>query len=474
MFTPVISMKRFLVAGAVLALAACAHQPQHGAPPQASAADPSPFSGSIMRATAFREGDQLNFTLFSFSPSRRRSQTVQVSASCSGDEAWLVYMDTPRRLYPYSEDGLYNTAIPLKPDQLQALQHNPSFKQACAMVKVPEWRLVSVQPDGRRLYVDAANLHTQGSTRRVWLMEDYPDERPAAPYMAPMAQTRSYAVFDCARQTQTPIGGYALDASNRVTQSTSVTALQVRTVDEYPQDRPLYPAVCGTPADLAQLPGYAARIKPPAQVEYLDVVPGVAHAIQQLGLPEPRKTLHYVQIIGTSTTSNVTTAIDEEQFITADVDSGQWAITQRAARVRSSIESFRGLLNLTDHTHYQGATSWDKTSGVVSMAFAGDWQHMPIGAQLVYQFDSASLSSNRHYAGPVHVKTLCSVQSESAAARVNTQLSGKAKQLSCHWEGDAYRRTFTVQYLEDYGFFFINHMDPNRVWSYDRYLHVVR
>lgn len=476
MHAPIIPVKSLLAALAIATLAACAQRPpQANVVTPAAAADQATFSAPVMRISAFREGNRLNFRILQFSSATKHLEMTQVSADCSTGQGELIYQEMVRRLYPSSDDGLYNPPQLLNARQVGILRANPTFKLACSALKAPDWGQVSIAADGRQQYIDRANVEAAKALRQVWLLEDYPDEHTTLPYMAPVAQQRRRAMFDCAHQTVSLWGAYDLDARNHVTGFTPDTPLRFNVpMASAVEFRPAFDAVCGNPEALAHLPGYTARIKAPAQVRYLDVQPEPLAAVNRLALPAPRKQLHYLQIIGTVTSPSGTIAVDEEQFLSPDPGTGLLAISRRSDTRWATRESFRGLLDLVDETHYEGAPSWDITKGVTSVAFTGDWQHLPVGAQLGFQGEVVSLDSRHHFPGPYHISTLCTVQGESSAAQVNSQLSGQAKQLSCHWEHDAYKRVFTLQYLEDYGYFFLNHMDPNQSASYDRYLHIAQ
>lgn len=467
-------MKHILTLLAAASLGACALNPAPHPAAAPSASTLAYLTQPLSSTSVFREGDMLNFAVFSYLPTAKVMYRVQLSASCKAGKGWLNYLDIIRRVYPFSVDGLYASPRELKPGELELLRKNPSFIQACASTPTPQWHQVGSEQDGRQTYVDSASLVVTGNIRQAWVLDDFADEHPTLPFMAPVAQSRSHLMIDCARKNFTALISYDLDADNQVTQRTPDSTRVAVAVADFPAYRPVFDAVCGSPQALAQLPGYVARVKPPAQIQHLDIQPEVADAIDRLALPAPHKALHYLHIIGTSTTAKGTEAVDEQQFIDTDPATGQLAISRRADQVRSTRASFRGLLNLTAHAHGQSVTGWDETSGLLNIAFTGDWVNLPIGASLALQYDATDLNSQRHYAGPVHVRTECTVQSELPASQVNAQLTGKAKLLACHWPRDAYKRSFTFQYLEDYGFFFENHMDNHPGSSFDRYLHVAR
>ena len=468
-------MKAIALTLAAAMLAACAQHPVSKTPSTSTQPIPAAlavFAGPILPTTVFREGDWVNFTVLAFVP--QHLYRLQLSTTCSGDKGHLAYLNEPRQVYPDSVDGLYAAQRPLKKDELEQLRNHKAFAQLCTANLPADWRLVRTAQDGTQVYVDRANIVTTGTLRNAWVLDDYVDEHPEAPYMAPVAQTRRYVTFDCAHETMSNLHSYDLNAAHQVTDMPAAATTASNVLTDLPQYRPVYAAVCGDPQALATLPVYLARIKRPTEVEHLYVQPAVVEAVRRLDLPAPRKALHYLQIIGTVTGPTGSQGIDEEQFVQRDASSDLWHTTRRTENSSSSRTSWRGILALIDHTHYQTLPVRDVTAGIENISFFGDWKNLPVGSQVSFEYDATHLDSLKPYAGAFHQTTECAVQSEGPASAVNAQLSGKAKQMVCHWLPDFYKRSFTYQYLEDYGYFFDSHMDSNPVGSYDRYLHAVQ
>lgn len=453
----------FLPIAASLAMMGCA-----GLAQQSSTRLDRIVSGPLHDGSIFREGDKLNFEISeSRSAEGDMPQAAQIEASCSSDEARLIYLDGPQgRRYVGGVE--YQRPQPVTGKLSQALRENVSFRQACADTQQPDWRVVRGGESKTWILVDANSLSSQSGIIRFWGGFDYPSIRLDLPYNAPYGQKREHFALDCAGQTYKLLAGYDLDVGNLVTDGKVFDNPIAQPIASSTADYALlFAQVCAAPERLGQLASFEPRTKAPVSLDMPSVRPEVLGAIDALKMPAPVKKLSYLKIGGTSTYQGKTSSLLEEKFLSDDAQSGQIKEVLRGKSYEASEVTWRGLIELASSSKFTRMTD---TSWLKELDFSGDWQAMPVGAQLSYSTVELKMNSVVGEYGGEREVTRCTVERSLSASELHIGLSGQAKELSCRIGGDKYERVFHHVYLVDYGYFLSMKTDKNVFYYDDRRL----
>lgn len=453
----------FLPIAASLAIMGCA-----GIAQQPGALLERILSGPLHEGSIFREGDKLNFEISeSRSPEGGMPQSAQIEASCSSNEVRLIYLDGPRGRH-YIGGADYQRPQPVTGKLSQVLRENASFRQACVDTRKPDWRVVKGGDSKTWILLDASSLRSQSGVVMFWGGFDYPDIRLDLPYNAPYAQKREHFAVDCAGQTYKLLAGYDLDASNQVTDGTVFAKPDVQPIAASAGDYALlFAQVCTAPERLGQLASFEPRLKAPLSLDMPSVRAEVLTAIAGLKLAPPPKKLSYLKIEGTSTYKGKTSPLLEEKFLSEDAQSGQVKVDLRGDDYEASEITWRGLIELASSSKF---TRMSDTSWLKELSFAGDWQGMPVGAQLSYSTMQKNMNSVVGEYGGEREVTRCTVQRSLPASELHTRLSGQARALSCSQDGDEHERVFHHIYLIDYGYFLSMKTDKNVFYFDERRL----
>lgn len=448
---------------ASLALMGCA-----GIAQQSSTMLERMLTGPLHEGSVFREGDKLNFEISeNRSPEGGMPQSAQLEASCSSDEVHLMYLDGPQgRRYVGGVE--YQRPQPVTGKLSQALRENASFRKACADIQQPDWRVVRGGESQTWILLDANSLRSQSGIITFWGGFDYPDIRLDLPYNAPYAQKREHFAVDCAGQTYKLLAGYDLDAGNQVTDGKVFGKPDVKPIVASTEDYALlFAQVCTAPERLGQLASFEPRIKVPLSLDMPSVRPEVLAAIAGLKLAPPPKKLSYLKIEGTSTYKGKTSPLLEEKFLSEDAQSGQVKVDLRGDDYEASEVTWRGLIELASSSKFTRMTD---TGWLKELNFSGDWQAMPVGAQLSYSKVQLNMNNAAGEYGGEREVTRCTVERSLPASELHARLSGQARELSCHMDGDKYERVFRHIYLVDYGYFLSVKTDKNPFYFDDRRL----
>jgi hypothetical protein len=454
----------------ITAVSGCVHQPA-----KTDAANTplftTIFNQPLMAGTVFRDGDNLNFqALGPLIVNTTQHSTLQMEASCTSPQIHVMYVNNPKRIYLGSRDGSYVSPRSLATTMYPTLAQNPSFIQACAEPQ-PDWRLLKQKSSGQWVMLDRNSVKTQGTETLFWGAFDEQSILFDLPYNAPYAQKREHYAVDCAKQTYRVLAGYDVDVFNRVTDGlvSPVPAVEPITAGIDADYALLFKQVCSSPEQLAKLPAFTRRNKAPVVTSLTGVTTPVLSAIQYLNLPPAVKPLHYIAFSGTVTLKEVTTATNEESFLSIDAATGQLAIIRRAEGYEGREVNWRGLIPLVKETRFGGGVVDSLT--LSSLSFSGDWQQMPVGAVLSYSTQSHSVNSLAgEYSSKEARPIECTVKRALQASELNAGLSGAAKELSCSQLGSKYPQVSHVYYLTDYAYFFKASSDKNAFFYDERRL----
>lgn len=453
-------MHRITMIGLALTVALCG-QPAFAATFAAS----SDLSGPVQANSVFRDGDQLHFIIAQ--PTTRVPPVVyssQVQASCSRHEAWVAYSEGVRRLYPDSFDGRYHPPVRYEPAQVQALYRNPAVVAACKATAEPQWRLVDTMAAGQGLMIDAHSVDSQGDIRRFWAAMDEPAEGSTLPYDAPRAQTREHLEMNCARGTYQVLAQAVLDHAGRVTDGLMFPPPQAHPVQANGPYQPLFSLMCEQPRDLATQPAYVARPKPPRRASTPYVPAEVIAQVQAVQLPRATRALGYLEQVLTFNGKPDHRVVRESATLENYGNTGLTLEQREGADHASTTLTFHGLITLGLHARESGFGTGTQTFSTREAHFSGDWAGMGRGGQLQYNAKISMVMTGYGAMDNLPLTLDCQVGDELPAARINPQLSGNAKQVSCVQHLLGHASTSDNYYLEDYGLFVAQHKsDP----SYD-------
>lgn len=427
------------------------------------------FSGvlvnPIVADSVLREGDVLSFQLSkSEGTPAEAGLTAQLEASCMAAQARLLYFGGQGRRYLGVNNQQYTAGQTIPSSVYPVLKSNPGFIKACAETPVPDWRVVRNSGDEPWLLIDRNSLKTEGAELKLWAARDYPAVALDVPYSAPYSQKREHLAIDCTKQTYRLLTGYALDASNTVTDGKEGFVRTPQSMSSRPlDDRLMFTMVCDNPQSTLTLPLFVPRIKKQAPVQLPPLADDVAASIKALNMPPPIKALNYLEVVGQYISPGRNSEINQKIFIETDPASQQ--LSERSVDVgyEHNNISFRGMFTLTGQMYFTSMedTSVKDTNMITSLTFHGDWQHMPINGQLGYSDTSRVVNSVLGETYRYESSTDCTVMSELVASELHNALSGSAKKLKCRVQSGKYVRTQTYYYLQDYGYFYFAGIDKN-------------
>ncbi len=452
-------MKRIAAVVALGLLSGCSHQTMN------SRTQADPVFGDMLKQpplvdSILRDGDNLSYQV-QLTPSKGDTvpDIAQLQASCATPSASLMYVESPGTLGAKGQPAQLTVMRELTPDVVTNLQHNPGFIAACARTPRPDWRLVSGAATARQLLIDRTSLKAVGDSVQVWGAYDEPAILTHRLKKMPYAQTRMHWQLNCSRQTYRTLATFGLNQNNVVTFGETETA---------PQDAPFSAAEADTQTllkaacapTLGQLPVATARTKAPETLTPPPLSADVTEAIKALDMPSASKPLRHLVEKHDSTTSML-----NHQYIEPNADNGQLRIRTVTNYSTATTTSFRGLISLT----YQSQYEWEgltvsNASHVQQLSFTGDWKQMPVGTTLglsAKDLNRSTSSEDRVLSRDYY----CVVTRELPASKINSALSGNAKELTCTITGEKYNATSTEMYLQDYGYFFTSQSVVNGTYK---------
>lgn len=445
-------MKRLSIVVALGLLGGCAHTSTKVEPIFAEVLKQPPLAESILR-----DGDQLSYQV-EVTPSKGSSvpDIAQVRASCAATDASLQFLESPGTLAANGQPTRFTVMRNLTAPVVAYLKQNSAFAAACANTPRPDWRLVGSTSTQRQLLIDRASLKPVGDRVQVWGSVDEPVILTDKLRKMPYAQTRTHWQVSCNQKTYRTLASFGLNQKNIVT---------FGNIERAPQDKPFNSADADTQTllnaacspTLTQLPVATARTKAQQTLTPPPLSAEVNAAISALNMPPASKALrHLVQDrdMGYS-------PMRSNQYIEPGAERGQFKVRHVTQYSSSALTTFRGLITLTFQSQFElHGVSTSAASHIQELGFTGDWQQMPVGATLGYR----SKDLNRNTAEDDRVlerTTTCVVKRELPASKINSSLSGNAKELSCSATGGQYQATSTEMYLQDYGYFFTTQSNTN-------------
>jgi hypothetical protein len=449
-------MKRIAVVVTLGLLSGCSLQPSstvsHGQALFGDMLKQPPLADSVMR-----DGDQLSYQAQIVSAKTATTPDIaQIRASCSTPAANLLFVESPGTLTASGQPERFTVMRDLTAAVVVNLQQNPGFIEACARTPRPDWRVVRGAANERWLLIDRASLKSTGDQLQFWGAFDEPHILINKQKKMPYVQQRMRLQASCSRQSYRTLATFGLTTDNLVTFGQTQTAPQDQPFSAADADtQALLNAACTPSRALEQLPVATSRTQVPLTVTPPAIPAPVLDAITALGLPNANKPLHHLVQRSEFGVGNV----QSELFIEPDTRSAQVRVREVGKYSTTQKLMFRGLFNL----NYQAESKRDGltisyASNVEALSFTGDWKQMPVGATL--GFSLKELNRNTAEEDRVLPRTdSCVVKRELPASKINADLSGSAKELSCTSTGAKLITTSTVVYLQDYGYFFTSKND---------------
>lgn len=441
-------MKRIAVVVALSLLSGCSLQTMH------SRAKAEPVFGEVLKQpplvdSILRDGDNLSYQV-QLTPSKDSTlpDIAQVRASCTTPSASLMYLESPGKLAANGHPARVTVMRELTAAVAGNLQHNAGFIEACTRTPRPDWRIVSGGQTQRQLLIDRASLKDIGGSLQVWGAYDEPAILTHKLKKMPYTQTRMHWQVSCNRQTYRTLATFGLNQSNVVTFGTTETA---------PQDAPFSAAEADTQTllkaacapTLEQLPVATARTKTQETLTPPPLSADVVAAINALDMPKAAKPLRHLLEKQDSSTSTL-----NDLYIEPSAEVGQLRIRNVSKYSTSTTTSFRGLISLTFQSQYEWeGLNISNASHIQQLSFTGDWKQMPVGTTLGLSAKDLNRST-REEDRVLSRDYYCVVARELPASKINSALSGSAKELTCTITGEKYNATSTHMYLQDYGYFF--------------------
>lgn len=441
-------MKPIAVVVALSLLSGCSLQTMN------SRAKAEPMFGEVLKQppladSILRDGDNLSYQV-QLTPAK--DSTVadigQVRASCTTPSASLMYLESPGTLTVNGQPTRVTVMRKLTAAVVENLQHNAGFIDACARTPRPDWRIVSGAATQRQLLIDRASLKTVGDSVQVWGAYDEPVILTHKLKKMPYTQTRMHWQLNCSRQTYRTLATFGLNQNNVVTFGKTETA---------PQDAPFGAAEADTQAllkatcapTLEQLSVATVRTKTQEALTPPPLSADVVGAINALDMPKATKPLSHLVEKQDSSTSTL-----NDLFIEPSAEAGQLRIRNVSKYTTSTTTSFRGLISLTFQSQYEWeGLNTSNASHIQQLSFTGDWKQMPVGTTLGLSTKDLNRST-REEDRVLSRDYYCVVARELSASKINSTLSGNAKELTCTITGEKYNATSTEMYLQDYGYFF--------------------
>lgn len=443
-------LRSLLLSPLLLALGACATFPSAKKQPTDSLdklVTDSAAPANIVENSVLRTETEVALAL------RLPRATLQIQVRCSGDGASWLYIDAPNRIYGVGKSQ-YREPIQLAAQTARTLGDLPQIQQACA--KTPDWRkLTSFENNAEgQILLDIASLTPQpDGSLRLWAAFDSPSLAYDPPYQAPYGSKAEQLEVNCQRSTYTWVAGYDLDQSQRVTDGRIEGSPSTQSFTSASADyRTILQAACKPREQLSSLALAENRDKPAPDLESQpELAPGVVDRLASLGLTAPKQSLTYLRTEGSSTFKGKTKPLTEEFWIQPGEVPGLLRIKQMGSGYVSQKTSFMGMVQLSSVTHFGGAAQG--THVVEKLELEGNWKQLPVGEHVAYrvtQRDTFSMTGQSRF----DQETRCDVTRELAAAELNSQLVGRAKEIKCSVVDDEYKRIETRYYLEDYGLVF--------------------
>ncbi|PRA30799.1 hypothetical protein [Pseudomonas poae] len=443
-------MKHLAVIITLGLLSGCSFKPVKSEPAFGEVLKQPPLADSILR-----DGDQLSYQVH-VTPSKGSSvpDIAQVRVSCATPEASLLFLESPGTLAANGQPTRFTVMRTLTPAVVDNLKQNASFIDACAHTPRPDWRVVSGTATQRQLLLDRASLKTVGDSVQVWAAVDEPFILTNKLKKMPYAQTRLHWQVSCGRQTYRTLATFGLNENNVVTFGNLETSPQDAAFGSADADtQALLKAVCSP--TVAQLPAATPRTKTEETLTPPPLSTDVQQAISALGLPKASKTPGHLSLkrdLGYG-------PAPMDLYIQPNTEPDQLRIRNVTQYSTYTTTSWRGLFNLTFQSQYKmDGIMVSSASHLQQLSFIGDWQQMAVGATLGYSTVEMNRTTTQDDRALIR-NARCVVKRELPASKINSALSGTAKELNCTTTGEKYSAISTVFYLQDYGYFFTSQDD---------------
>lgn len=443
-------MKRLAIVFALGLLGGCSLKPVKSGPEFGEVLKQPPLADSILR-----DGDQLSYQVhLTTSKGSNVPDIAQVRASCATPEASLLFLESPGSLAANGQPVRFTVMRTFAPEAVGYLKQNSGFIDACATTPRPDWRLANGTASGRQGLIDRASLKPVGDSVHVWAAVDEPFILTNKLKKMPYAQTRMHWQVNCSRKTYRTLATFGLNENNVVT---------FGNIENAPQDQPFNSAETDTQTllnaacspTLAQMPTATARTKSEQILTPAPLSADIEQATHALGMPTPSKTFrHLVQKrdMGYG-------PMQIDLYLEPKAQSGQFTIRNVTQYSTYTTTTWRGLFNLTFQSQYKmDGINVSSASHLQQLSFIGDWQQMPVGATLGYSTVEMNRTTTQEDRALIR-NTRCVVKRELPASKLNSALTGTAKELSCTTTGEKYSATSSELYLQDYGYFFTRQSD---------------
>ncbi|TFY84949.1 hypothetical protein DYL59_27415 [Pseudomonas kairouanensis] len=443
-------MKPLAVIVALGLLTGCSLKPAKNGPEFGELLKLPPLANSVLR-----DGDVLSYQVH-VTPSKGSNvpDIAQVRASCATPEASLLFLESPGSLAPNGQPVRFTVMRTFAPEAVGYLKQNTAFIEACATTPRPDWRVVSGAATERQLLIDRASLKTVGDSVQVWAAIDEPFILTNKLKKMPYTQTRLHWQVSCGRQVYRTLATFGLNENNVVTFGNIETSPKDQPFSSAETDaQTLLKAACSP--TLAQLPNATARTKSEYVLTPAPISPDIEQAINALGMPAPSKTLRHL----TQKRDMGYGPMKMDLYLEPKAQSGQLNIRNVTEYSTYATTTWRGLFNLTFQSQYKmDGINVSSASHLQQLSFIGDWQQMPVGATLGYSTVEMNRTTTQDDRELIR-NTRCVVKRELPASKINSDLSGTAKELNCTITGEKYSGTSTEFYLQDYGYFFTSQND---------------
>lgn len=443
-------MKHLAVFIALSLLTGCSLKPAKNGPEFGELLKLPPLANSVLR-----DGDVLSYQVH-VTPSKGSNvpDIAQLRASCATPEASLLFLESPGSLAANGQPVRFTVMRTFAPEAVGYLKQNTAFIDACATTPRPDWRLVSGAATERQLLIDRTSLKPVGDSLQLWAAIDEPFILTNKLKKMPYAQTRMHWQVSCGRQAYRTLATFGLNENNVVTFGNIETSPQDQPFSSAETDaQTLLKAACSP--TLAQLPTATARTKSEYVLTPAPISPDIEQAINALGMPAPSKTLRHLAQKRDS--GYGPKKID--LYLEPKAQSGQLTIRNVTEYSTYVTTTWRGLFNLTFQSQYKmDGINVSTASHLLQLSFIGDWQQMPVGATLGYSTVDMIRTTTQDDRELIR-NARCVVKRELPASKINSDLSGTAKELNCTITGEKYSATSTEFYLLDYGYFFSSQND---------------
>lgn len=391
-----------------------------------------------------RWGDRITYVV---APTAEKPWFARFFASCTPGSGSMFYK-TERGMKPFTEKFDSNN-LPLP--QMQVLQHSEQLRQACAYRPTPDWRALDVSAGEDWLVLDRNSAVHEDGLLKIWTGKQLAQYQVGSEITL-ISQWQERLAIDCAqrmskRLSQVSVGSDGEAYGVHVNHDSEMLPVAQASSER----RLLVEAACQPPETLARLAVPPARKPLAPQLETPTAAPAVLAAIQALNLPEPRLTLQtleyrYDALMFQRVQVN---DVQREDVFTRDPQSGQLLVRPTDSMVGTSLRlTLRGLIDLANRT-------FDRQSGeqvkdyldVTGLSFEGNWQQLPENSKVLYHKTQTKKGT------PFTSTVSCTIGTALPANRINPELQGMAKPLTCSTVKPAIKGTERFNYLEDYGVF---------------------